>query len=303
MKVKVRNKILLASLFSIASIGYSAQFTRFAVAKHLVELDKRCEEDSLNVAQAIARLDWAKKHDIIPEAIITDHRYVVKIVNGLPSATLRDRPRYPMFGTWDGKDLDNSVLWIPKLTETRVPDPNEWLISCTASCYTGDQLLLTEDGEVPFEEAIQSLETKIMTVTDDSDLDNIFLTPQKVKTYTISMRDAEQKIKIFQTESGGELKVTSNHPIVDGDGVIKEAADFKVGEYFISDDGSKDKVVSIKDHKFFGKVYNVRPDSESLKENIVIAQGFLNGSSNYQNDWYGKLNRKILVSSIPNDLF
>jgi len=50
---------------------------------------------------------------------------------------------------------------------------------------------------------------------------------------------------------------------------------------------------------YFGKVYNIKPASTNRVANILIAQGFLVGSSRFQNEDADFINRIILGHGIP----
>ena len=90
---------------------------------------------------------------------------------------------------------------------------------------------------------------------------------------------------------------------MNGEGFMLEASKFKIGDSLVKLDGSLDPIVSIDaDAQFFGKVYNISPVSNNDHENIVVAQGFLNGSQKYQKKAFGEINRLVLRSNIPADL-
>jgi hypothetical protein len=50
-------------------------------------------------------------------------------------------------------------------------------------------------------------------------------------------------------------------------------------------------------------VFNIQPEADSQPGQIVIAQGFLSGSSWFQNDGYEYVNRLILRRNVPEELF
>ena len=71
----------------------------------------------------------------------------------------------------------------------------------------------------------------------------------------------------------------------------------------IQKNGDFDPIVYISEvEPFFGKVYNVMPKEYDLKSNIVVVQGFLNGSSRFQNSYIDKLQRQILHDTFDDDL-
>jgi hypothetical protein len=120
-----------------------------------------------------------------------------------------------------------------------------------------------------------------------------------VASYTHDIHEAKQVIFTITTRSGGQLKVTDKHPVLEGNGRIVQAQSIKVGNRLIKPDGTRDEVVSVTQTDYFGKVYNLKPASTNRVANILIAQGFLVGSSRFQNDDVDFINRIILGRGIP----
>jgi hypothetical protein len=50
------------------------------------------------------------------------------------------------------------------------------------------------------------------------------------------------------------------------------------------------------------KVYNLRPATTDLMTNIIVAQGYLNGSARYQSEYLKYLNRVLIRQNIPAEL-
>jgi hypothetical protein len=78
-----------------------------------------------------------------------------------------------------------------------------------------------------------------------------------------------------------------------------QASTLKVGTKLVKADGSRDAIVSVTQKSEFGKAYNLAPKATDRVSNILIAQGFLVGSSRYLNDDADYMNRVILGRSIP----
>lgn len=226
-----------------------------------------------------------------------------------PDARKRPRPLYPTFGTTDNlADANNVQLW-PSST-----NPNDCSLFkangtqtgtfyvngyCEASCYTPDQELLFSGGYISILDALNSRREDLMTVSADSTLDSLKLTKGTTDAYTVETRDTKQNIILISTKSGGSLSVTDEHPIINGEGRMVQAKTLKVGDELVRFDGSVDPIVSVKQSSHFGKVYNVRPVAEELVSNVLVAQGFLVGSSRFQNDDVNNINRLILYHSVP----
>lgn len=91
--------------------------------------------------------------------------------------------------------------------------------------------------------------------------------------------------------NSNQLWTTQNyHPILAGDGRIREANSFLIGDAFVAADGARDPILSIDKSRHFGQVYNVDTKTNSLKSKLVLAEGF------------GYMNRRLLRKQIPGDL-
>lgn len=173
---------------------------------------------------------------------------------------------------------------------------------CEPGCYTDTQSVLMSQGFVPIAEAQRAGMSDVMTLTPDSTFDALSFFTNRVLMYTYDYKDADQEILYFQTESGGELQVTPRHPIVAEDGSVRAAEDFREGDSLVREDGSMDPILSIKRSMWYGKTYNLRPVTNDLVSNLLVAQGFLNGSANFQSKFVEELNRVILRNTVPNDV-
>jgi hypothetical protein len=106
-------------------------------------------------------------------------------------------------------------------------------------------------------------------------------------------------IYVLRTQSGGELRVTHEHPVLNGEGRIVQAQTLKVGQELLKADGTPDRIIDIQKTQHFGRVYNISPVSTDPVSNVVVSQGFLVGSSRFQNDEVGYMNRMLLYRGVP----
>lgn len=183
------------------------------------------------------------------------------------------------------------------------PDPARvaWIDTvCTAGCYSGDQRLLTS-AEGKYESILSAKNANTPTLavlTRASTLESPRFANVKVGRYVASKDDAKETMLSFVTESGARLTVTTNHPLVDGTGVAREASSFKAGEDLVKSDGARDAIVSITRSEIFGKVYNVAPVSLAPEDNLIVSEGLINGSHNFQTVLRSELNRRVLRSHL-----
>lgn len=292
----------------------------------IARLRTRCEEDSLTPAQARTRVNW------FLENYFEDARMVAQGDTGMAltdpqtrdwwvTTCLKDafgndrlRPLYPTFGTADY--MNPLAYYAPPPTSLHpsagapLPDDYMALGLCTSSCYKPEvpvRFSVVEDGksvqqDVAIADALQKRLSTIVVLSDESTLEHPVLTAAPVDTYTMSATPTEHTIYVFKTESGNSLSVTGNHPLVDARGRVREADTFTVGDALVRVDGALDRIQAIDQEKYLGRVYNVAPRTPSLLGNIVIANGFLNGSSWYQNDGADHLNRKLFRRRLPRAL-
>jgi hypothetical protein len=170
---------------------------------------------------------------------------------------------------------------------------------CLGGCYTPDQAVLFADGEVPIESAMKENRKDLLTLSPDATLDALSFFTNEVGMFIADKVPTEQEILTFHTEGGGELKVTLEHPLVAEDGTMRMAQRFMVGDSLLREDGSPDVIKDITKTKWVGQAYNLKPVTTDFVTNILVAQGFLNGSLRYQHEWVELANRELLRKSIP----
>jgi hypothetical protein len=173
---------------------------------------------------------------------------------------------------------------------------------CEPGCYTPDQKILFQGGEVPVEKAQQAGADDLVTLSSESTLDAVQLVNNTVERYTVDRDPVTQQVLDFRMASGGKLSVTLEHPLVTSQGSLRKAKEFIIGEQLVRQDGSFDQIVSIEQRSWYGKVYNLRPVSKDLTSNILVAEGYLNGSARFQSEYVEELNRLILRNNVPDDV-
>jgi hypothetical protein len=165
---------------------------------------------------------------------------------------------------------------------------------CIAGCYEGSTPLRFADGDLGIRAALDASKVDLVTLSETATLDNLQFSKNRVENYTVDKFEAWQTIYTFTMRSGGVLRVTSEHPLLTSDGVMRQAQGLRIGDELVRADGSPDPIRSVDVEKFFGKVYNVKPVTLDYTSNIVIAGGYLNGSQRYQNEFLDTINSLIL---------
>jgi hypothetical protein len=274
-----------------------------------------------NVNQTFVQMQW---RPVLWNASNDPFGYQKWTGPALPSPLVLVRPMYPTFGNSSNINVATQLFTPPMTCNASdvctVNNPNDCRLFtdaggvtaantsvtgffvngyCVSSCYLPDQQIAFDGGNEGILDAMNELRTGVTTLTPMSTLNNIQTHTDEVASYTRDIREAEQVIFTITTRSGGQLKVTDKHPILEGNGRIVEARSIQVGNRLIKPDGTRDEVVSVTQTNYFGKVYNIKPASTSRVANILIAQGFLVGSSRFQNEDADLINRIILGRGIP----
>ncbi len=253
----------------------------------------RCSatNDSLDTPQATARTEWAFKCYPGLRGSMPGKQVILKDTQS--GATFLG---YPTFALIDENGNIISYWSGPTDSSASCDDAQKYSFIgfCRAGCYTPDQSLLYTQGFIPVLNAKNNLRDDLMTVAKDSSLDNLSFSLSSIDNYTADPIAKKQKILVINTQDGGELKITVNHPMLDSKGFMRAANTLNIGEELVKMDGSADRITSIKEIDYVGKVYNVKPNSDQPSENILVAQGFLTGSVYFQNEGIKDLNRLTL---------
>jgi hypothetical protein len=222
---------------------------------------------------------------------------------------LRPRPMYPTFGTAPNATGGTQLWPHPTHANCNLYDVNGNVVStfyvnafCEASCFTPEQKILFSDGEVPILDARQAMRKDLVTLAKDATLDGLKYQTNQTYSYTEELRDSQHTLIEITTRSGGHLRVTDEHPLIQGEGILVQARTLKVGDDLIRKDGSRDPIIAVEKTQYFGKVYNIRPVTTDPVTNVLVAEGFLVGSSAFQNDELEYMNRRILYRSVPKEV-
>ena len=281
----------------------------------------RCSQDSISNNEAKGRYDWMvkcqSKLPIVKEFLENfDDVLGMSTKNKDPNTATGQvgldtkRRLYPTF-----IDAANGKPWIaPKKVDAVCEMPKKAFIAavCVSSCATPEQEILVhiqESKKFKSQTFLESLKNKtkfVASLHSDNGRDDdqkLELRKTKVENWVTELIDTEHDIIVFKMKSGGELRLTPNHPLVTVDGRIKFAADFKVGDSLLKLGGDHDPIVGLENIKYFGKVYNVFVNSNDKLKNIVVTNGYLNGTAFYQNEGADNANKKILKTRLLKDAF
>lgn len=271
----------------------------------------RCNHDSLSQSEAKGRLAWMEKcRSQVPviDEFLTQFADVEGKRGKETSSLGSSRSLYPTFMRRSG---NKDVVWkAPTSVSGSCNVPSGIFVSavCVASCATPEQEIIAQsaDGKmdkIAFVDALVGGYAFVGTLGKNSTINSKSLKKTKVEQWVTELIESEHEILNFRTASGSVLRLTTNHPVVTTAGTLKTADAFKVGESLVKLGGVADRIVSITPEIYFGKVYNVFVQSNDLKENIVVTNGFLNGTAYYQNEGSKDLNRQVLRGRVTRGVF
>jgi hypothetical protein len=300
------NKLKTLTVLLALQMGSQALAEEVAI-HNVAEALGRCEQDWLgNNYLARGRVLWAYRCDYInyqqKMVFLTEYNHMIGQV------VERDKIKFPVFTL--GKSSSSPVWHAPTSQYAPCTKPSNAFstLACEAGCFTPDQNLWFSDGDTPILDAFEQRKGGIMTLTNEATLEDLSYQSRAVDHYTASTQDEHEKIYVFKTDHSTPLKVTSNHPLVTGTGYLQRADSFKVGDDLVTVDGQKAEILEIDVVDYYGKVYNVMPASQeadgqiNLKGQVIVAEGYLSGSSYMQNEGVQYLNKYNLRSSVPDSL-
>lgn len=273
---------------------------------------RRCSQDSLSNKSAHGRIAWMRKcSDAIPEIAEFLQKFDDVERNNL-SIDGEKRILYPTFMDHASSPEKPWIAPVKESADCTIPEQSYIAAVCVSSCATPEQQILIEAKDqlekrknlvyTPFIEALTSNVQKVATLKGSS-MNSQQVRASKVDQWVTEMMDTEHHILKFTMASGGVLKLTLNHPVLTEEGEMKSAELFKVGDNMVMLGGQLDPIVSIEPVIHFGKVYNVFVKSADPKHNIVVTNGYLNGSAFFQNEGAQYLNKKVLRGRLIKGVF
>lgn len=284
----------------------------------------RCSQDSLDNTRASGRYKWMVKcKDQVPvikefldkfDDVHVDSNGKVNEKSGFGLGE-NGRVLYPTFMNREGKNRKHETCEKPWIAPTdpsascNVPSTVYVAAVCLSSCATPEQNIMVEDDKSkalkykPIVEAWQKQIAYVATLQSESKMSSKAVVKTKVEQWVTELVDTDHVILEFRMKSGGQLRLTPNHPLLGSDAILRMASEFKVGDRLVKLGGVSDQIVSITSSNYYGKVYNVFVESASLHKNIVVTNGYLNGTAMFQNEGSKYLNKQLFRGKLINGAF
>ena len=264
-------------------------------------------KDNLEQNEAAGRVDFALGCE-------QDHELIRTIKLNLKGITRLDgpvTPGYPTYGVYNPEAANDDDVythpgdWRAPLKKSPcevIPKGYKIVFFCASGCYSPEQSLLFPGGAQSIVEAMGKGYKSVMTLSSSSTIEEPKMKESRISQFITDVVPGRQELLNFEMASGGKLRVTKNHPLVDSSGSVRQAATLKTGDFLVKSGGELDLISNITEEVVFGKVYNVGVDSADPREQIVVAQGYLNGALYYQNQGVKDLNRQLLRTSVASEL-
>ncbi len=281
----------------------------------------RCSQDSLNNKQADARYDWMVKcAPTVPVIKEFLEKFADITVPGLEKGArvhLGDKGRvlYATFMDRNGRNKKGQTIEKPWIAPTDasascdVPASVYVAGVCVSSCATPEMQIMAQEkanSKLKYTPVIDAWQNKfafVATLQSQSTMSAKRVQKTAVDNWITEMMDTDHLILEFHMKSGGVLRLTPNHPLLSSDAFMKQADQFKVGDSLVMLGGIADPIVSITSGNYHGKVYNVFVKSADLHQNIVVTNGYLNGTAFYQNEGTQYLNTAIFRQHLTQGVF
>lgn len=266
----------------------------------------RCSQDSLSNSQAEGRYQWMRKcADKAPaiKKFLTDFADV-KVSGKFTISSAGTRHLYPTFMDSATSPEKTWKAAIDPSASCEVPESAYIAAVCLSSCATPEQEILVSTSSrlgshnMPFIDALLQSAAFVATLPPNSTMSSRTLVNARVQQWVTEMLDTDHDIVEFKMKSGRSLRLTPNHPVLTDQGAMKLAGSFKVGDNLVRLGGELDPIISIDNMKFHGKVYNLFVESSDAQKNIVITNGYLNGTAYFQNEGASDMNRKLLRNNL-----
>lgn len=268
----------------------------------------RCTGDSLSNTQAHGRYEWMVK--CAPEVpMLKEFLENFDNVKAGNIAIDSTRSLYPTFMNSSTRPEKKWLAPTVKTASCTIPEGVYIAAVCVSSCAIPQEKIMAQSnagakiGAVEFINALANKYERVATMTKNSTMSDRQLKASKVEQWVTELEDVEQPVLVFTMESGKTLSVTPNHPLLKKDGSMDTADKFKAGDALVALGGELDPIQSIESIIYFGKVYNVFVKSSVPQENIVVTNGYLNGSAYFQNEGAGNMNKTLLRKKLTKGVF
>ncbi|MBF0440450.1 MAG: hypothetical protein HQK54_00960 [Oligoflexales bacterium] len=293
------------------NIFYAASFLFTFLTQNVMAQNGRCSREidvfTIDKKQNIIGR-WDFTNQCFPSRIDDSYTPIYQKIrdklNNWTDPNAASLPLYPSF-----IKLDDSDVWIGAPVtmvsscdnpEAKEPFPT-YIQLCKAGCMTGDQLILFVDGYRKISDALNLNKNDIVSLNAENSMinhdgiANLQFEKSRIKSYTrdVLKINNQNKVRYIKTDAGGYLKITAEHPLIDGNGKMVHAKDLKVGDSLLHISGKAHKIVTIQDDVIREQVYNLDIETQKQTEQIFVVEGYLSGTNRQQGSDLAEVNRYL----------
>ncbi|WP_437659801.1 Hint domain-containing protein [Sorangium sp. So ce1182] len=175
------------------------------------------------------------------------------------------------------------------LCDYEVTDPMGRLIGwCPCSCFAADTQILslnTTHNEASYTsvEVLHDMwrDRRAASLADDATLNDTTLVYRPI--VKVTKGPEEEPLVQLQAANGSLLKLTRNHTLLLGTGMMVKAIDAKEGDELVKVDGTAVPVISVSRVPTSDLVYNFLVQGNSLSSHTLVAEGFVVGDLAWEN--------------------
>lgn len=155
--------------------------------------------------------------------------------------------------------------------------------TCSAGCYPPSEQLQFGDSVMSIENAFRGDVRTVTALTERSTSEMLSYAPQAIQAFVSG--ETTESLYTLVGEAGQRLRVTAEHPMVSADGSLVRASTLQAGDALLGADGHLIPLAEVNVTPYSGWVWNIKPVSAEKTANILVANGYLTGSSRFQNEW------------------
>lgn len=193
------------------------------------------------------------------------------------------------------------IQWSEASRTCRTPPPPVQQSSSDSGgsdCFADMHKVLFTTGYITLKNAAYEIPAHtLVTVASNATLERMTYSTVPLENIVLDSR-ATVELVYLKGQSGGFLAVTPAHPVMNHEGRLLQARDFKVGDSMIRLNGKADRLVEVRNFMYKGSTRNVVPRSDMLTSNLIIAEGYITGSYWYETVGQRFMGQQILRQSL-----
>lgn len=134
--------------------------------------------------------------------------------------------------------------------------------------------------------------SQVVTLDGESTIESPLFAARRIAKSTKG--EETEALYVLRAANGRTLKLTRNHGVLRGDGVMVKAHELVAGDALVTTSGEKVAITTIDREMTAGEVYNFLADTRVDAEHTLVAEGFVVGDLAWQNSLSNQLGSILL---------